>query len=204
MKTLQKSRRASMSGLAVILGIAALTTTAFGHPGHATGGLAGGLAHPLTGLDHMLTMVAIGIWAAQLGKQAIWMVPAAFLAFMAAGSALAFSGMHMAGSALDQGIAAALLLLGLLIVSACKMPVWAGASIAALFALMHGFAHGAELQAGASAMTYGAGFMLTTTVLLLTGLALAWTLMAARRPSVIRVAGASLAVLALMLMTGVL
>ena len=132
------------------------------HPGHG-GGYMAGIAHPFTGLDHVLAMLAVGIWAAQLGGRARWLVPASFVALMAvAGSA------GMAGIALplvEGGIATSVLLLGLLIAFSVKLPVALGASIVSLFAVFHGYAHGVEMPLLSAPWHYGIGFMLSTAAL---------------------------------------
>src|SRR3990172_12300295 len=99
-----------------------------------------GFIHPLSGLDHLLAMLAVGMWAAQAGGRARWLIPAAFVAMLALGG-----GMAMLGWTLPQvelGIAASVAVLGLLIAGAAKTPLWLGVSIAGLFALFHGHAHG--------------------------------------------------------------
>ncbi|MEY4489878.1 MAG: hypothetical protein RIQ79_2386, partial [Verrucomicrobiota bacterium] len=123
---------------------------AYAHPGHEGdhgGGLtwdfSGGFMHPLGGLDHVLAMVAVGIWAAQLGGRARWAVPAAFMAALAAGAALGSGGMALGW--MEQAVAASVLALGLLVVTATRLPLIAGMALAALFAVFHGMAHGAEM-----------------------------------------------------------
>ena len=184
--------------------ISALALRALGHPGHATGGFVAGLAHPLWGIDHVLTMVAVGIWASQLGGRATWLVPLSFLAFMVAGAGAAFAGLQVASSAVDQAVAASLLIMGLFVASALHMPTLRGVALAALFAALHGYAHGTELHAGISAAAYGAGFIGTTTCLLAAGVMTAALFEKLRQPSVIRIAGASFAIAALLLLGGVL
>ncbi|HUO09255.1 MAG TPA: HupE/UreJ family protein [Phycisphaerae bacterium] len=184
--------------------LAILATTAFAHPGHGADGFSAGLAHPLSGVDHLLTMLAIGIWAAQLGKRATWLIPATFLSFMLIGAALAFTGLQLSATAIDQAIATSLLLVGLLVTFTFRMPTSAGASLAALFATFHGYAHGAELRAGLSATSYLAGFALTTASLLLAGIALAILFTRLNKPLVIRFAGLACMTIALLLLGGVL
>ncbi len=126
-----------------------LGRTLWAHPGHGTQGFAAGLAHPLTGVDHIAAMMAVGLWAVQLGKRAVWMVPLAFVGMMVAGAGLAFAGVTLPFS--EPGIAASVLVLGLLIVFALRMPVWAGMMLVGVFAVFHGWAHGNEMHAGTSA-----------------------------------------------------
>jgi len=144
------------------------------HPGHAEGGMAG-LLHPLTGLDHLLAMVAVGIWAALLGKQARWLVPLSFLAVMSVTAVAGMAGLMI--PAVEPGIAASVLLAGLLIGLRVRIGAAAGAVIVALFACFHGFAHGAELPADAQAWRYIAGFVFSTAVLHAAGVGLGVTMM---------------------------
>ena len=149
----------------------AAVTTAFGHPGHvSSAGFTAGLTHPLGGWDHLLALLAIGVWAAQLGGRATWGVPAVFVSVMALA---AVAGQYFgAVPAFDQGAAATVVVLGLLIGAAVRLPVVAGAALAAAFAIFHGYAHGAELGAGQDFLTYGIGFVLTSAGLHLAGIGL--------------------------------
>lgn len=175
-----------------------LTTTANAHPGHDGehgGGLTwdftGGLLHPLGGIDHLLAMIAVGIWAAQLGGRARWAVPAAFMDALAAGAALGAG--ELSFGWMEQAIAASVLGLGLLVMSAARMPLSAGMGLAALFALFHGVAHGAEIPANASGLGYSLGFLVATAALHAGGVALG--MLSTRAPKWVRQsAGASLAV----------
>jgi len=160
----------SASPVLVLLFLAA-TSTALAHPqSDATTSFAAGLAHPLGGWDHLLAMLAIGVWAAQLGGRATWCVPGIFVGVMALA---AVAGQHFgAGPAFDQGAAATLVALGLLIGAAIRLPVGAGMALAAAFAVFHGYAHGAELAPGQAFLTYGTGFVLTSAGLHLAGIGL--------------------------------
>lgn len=168
-----------------LLTAAALAPTlAFAHPGHDGdhGGLtwdfAGGFGHPIGGLDHLLAMIAVGLWAAQLGGRARWAVPGAFMAALAAGAALGAGGVTIGW--VEQAIAASVLVFGLLLVSAKRLPLAAGMGIAALFAFFHGVAHGAEMPATNSGLAYGLGFLAATALLHAAGVGLG--LLAARAP----------------------
>jgi urease accessory protein len=145
--------------------------TAAAHPGHAAAGFAGGLAHPFMGLDHLLAMVAVGLWAAQQGGRALWAVPAAFVAAMIAGGVLAWVGLALPH--VETGIAVSVLGLGLLIVTQRRAPPAAGMAIAAVFALFHGYAHGLEMPQIASPVPYAAGFVMATLGLHAAGIAAA-------------------------------
>jgi len=141
---------------------------AHAHPGHDANGFAAGVSHPLHGLDHLLAMVAVGLWAAQLGGRARWVVPASFVSVMALGGALGMAGVALPFA--EQGIFASVLMLGVLIAAAVRMPLAASAALVGLFALCHGHAHGLEMPATATGLTYGAGFVFATALLHATGI----------------------------------
>jgi urease accessory protein len=135
------------------------SSAAQAHPGH-TGGLGAGFAHPFSGFDHLLTMIVVGIWAAQLGGRARWGVPLAFVSMMMLGAALALDGIVL--PAVDTGITLSLFVLGLVVASARRVPSAAAAALAAAFALFHGAAHGVELPGLADPRWYGVGFIVAT------------------------------------------
>jgi urease accessory protein len=124
------------------------------------GGLLAGLQHPVSGLDHVLAMVAVGLWGAQLGAPAIWLLPITFPLVMACGGALGLMGVPLPGG--EAGIALSALVLGLAIVTAWRPPLWAAAAVVGFFAIFHGHAHGTELPAGANGLTYSLGFVAGT------------------------------------------
>jgi urease accessory protein len=152
----------------------ALPVLAHAHPGHdgheLTWDFTSGASHPFTGWDHLLAMLAIGFWAAQLGGRSRWLVPAAFIGVMAGGAVAAQAGLALPG--LEAGIAASLLVLGLFIAAAVRLPAAAGMAVVGVFALFHGLAHGAEMPATAGGLGYGAGFIAATALLHATGLGL--------------------------------
>jgi urease accessory protein len=127
-----------------------------------------GFTHPWTGLDHMLAMVAVGLWAGLNGGRALWAWPAAFVSVMLAGGILGIAGVPI--PFVESGILASVVALGLLVLAAARLPVAAGAVLVAVFALLHGHAHGAELSNGTAAVTYAAGFAIATAVLHAIGL----------------------------------
>lgn len=170
----------------------ALPTLAHAHSGHLdSGGLSHGLLHPVGGLDHILAMVAIGLWAAQLGGRALWVVPAAFLSTLFIGGALGIE--NLALPLVEPGILASVLVLGLLITFAARVPLLATIPLVAAFGVFHGFAHGAEMPATLSSLTYSTGFLLTSAGLIATGMALAAGLQSAARASLVRPIGATIA-----------
>jgi urease accessory protein len=138
-------------------------------PGH-THGFENGLSHPLTGLDHICAMVAVGLWAAQRGGRALWLVPATFVTLMVVGGVLGVGGIQI--PFVEQGIAASVLVLGILIAAAVRLPVATSTAIVGMFAIFHGYAHGAEMPDTASGFAYGLGFVVATASLHLTGIAL--------------------------------
>ena len=145
-----------------LLLVAGLPLLAQAHPGHA-GGLMHGLEHPVRGLDHICAMLAIGLWAAQQNGKARWMLPGAFVAVMALGGFAGATGLALPG--VEAGIAASVLILGLLIALAVRLPLLSALPLLGLFAIFHGHAHGAEMAAGSSALAYGCGFLAMTALL---------------------------------------
>jgi len=124
------------------------------------GGLLSGFLHPLTGLDHLVAMVAVGLWGAQLGKPGIWVLPICFPAVMALGGVLGILGVPLPATELVVALSA--LVLGFAVAMALRVPFWAAAAVVGVFAVFHGFAHGAEMPAAANALAYGVGFVVAT------------------------------------------
>lgn len=176
-----------------VLAVAAGAQAAHAHTlgSHAVG-FSAGIAHPFTGLDHLLAMVAVGVWATQLGARALWRVPLAFLAMMAAGAGISLAGVTLPSA--ETGIAGSVLVLGLLIFFAARFPVGASMVLVGFFALFHGYAHGTALPHAASAVLYGFGFLLASAALHVTGAGLG-LLLGRGLPSIwIKVTGAGIAV----------
>jgi urease accessory protein len=138
---------------------------------HFRGAIAGGwhegFAHPFSGLDHFVAMVAIGLWATQMSRPALWLVPVIFPLFMAIGVSLVPAGVPLPGA--EDGTAISVAVLGVLLAVAARPPLAVGAAVAALFGLVLGYAHGAEMPDTAAPLLYGAGLVTATTVLLLAG-----------------------------------
>lgn len=153
-------------------------------------GFGNGFAHPLHGLDHLLAMTAVGLWAAQLGGRARWLVPASFVGVMIVGAALAMSGLRIAFA--EEGILLSVLGFGILITVAARFPLAASMAIVGLFALLHGHSHGTEMPDSAVGFAYGAGFALATAALHGCGIGLACAAQSVRVPAV-RWAGATIA-----------
>jgi urease accessory protein len=135
-------------------------------------GLAEGFAHPFLGLDHWLTMVAVGLWAGQLGGRTLWLAPVTFVGVMAAAAVLGLAGLPL--PLLEPAISTSVLVLGLLIAGTIRMGVIPSVALVAGVAVLHGYAHGLELPATASPWFYGLGFMAATAALHGVGLGLGW------------------------------
>lgn len=147
-----------------------LPATASAHTeGGAIGGFTSGFTHPLSGLDHIVAMVAVGLWGAFLGGRAMWTLPVVFPAVMAFGGALGVLGIPL--PSVETGIALSGIVLGLMVTFAAKPPLWVAAVIVGFFAVFHGHAHGTELPGSANAMTFSAGFVISTGLLHLCGIA---------------------------------
>jgi urease accessory protein len=144
------------------------TASAHSETGHA-GGFISGFGHPLTGLDHIVAMVAVGLWGAYLGVPAMWLLPIVFPVVMALGGALGVLAVPLPG--VEKCIALSGVLLGLAVAFAARPPLWISAVIVGFFAIFHGHAHGTELPESANALTYAAGFVIATGLLHLSGIA---------------------------------
>ena len=145
------------------------SSAAFAHPGHNISGLAAGLMHPFSGLDHLLAMVAVGIWAAQGDGRKVWLLPATFMVMLVVGSGIAIQWQLL--PLVESGIAASVLALGLLIALSLQLPASLSVAITALFGLLHGYAHGLELPQSAAPAAYALGFLAATATLHLSGIA---------------------------------
>nr|WP_237901184.1 HupE/UreJ family protein [Pseudomonas savastanoi] len=146
----------ALGALALLL----IPTLALAHPGHGDNGLIAGISHPIGGLDHLLAMLAVGLWAAQQQGSARWALPCTFVGTMLIGGVLGFEGLNL--PALESGIAASVLALGLAVALAVRPPLALAVAATALFALFHGVAHGLELPDMSSPWAYAAGFVAAT------------------------------------------
>jgi urease accessory protein len=154
-----------------------------------------GLAHPFMGLDHLLAMIAVGIWAAQTGGSAIWRLPLSFIGMMAVAGLISANGFSL--PALEPLIAGSVVFLGLMVVFAIRLPVNLSMLLVGLFALFHGYAHGLEMPQASSAMSYGSGFVLATALLHLIGIGLGKA--GYRKPLLSRLSGLMIAIAGLYL-----
>lgn len=133
-------------------------------------GFLSGVEHPISGLDHVIAMVAVGMWGAQLGRPAIWLLPVTFPLVMAFGGFLGLIGVPLPGS--EIAIALSGVCLGAAVLLEAQPPLWVAAALVGVFGLFHGYAHGAELPPGQNALLYSAGFVLATGLLHATGIAI--------------------------------
>lgn len=150
-----------------------------------------GFLHPLTGLDHVLAMISVGIWGSQLGKPAIWLLPVTFPMVMAWGGVLGVRGVPVPG--VEVGVALSALVLGLMIAFSARPPLWSAAVLVGIFAIFHGFAHGQELPHAAQPLAFGMAFVLSTGMLHVFGIALGSLNQWASGARVLRLLGAGVA-----------
>ena len=173
--------------------VLALPVFAHAHPGHdghdLTWSFSTGFGHPLSGWDHLLAMIAVGLWAALLGGRSRWLVPAAFVGTMMIGAVGGRLCLSLPG--IEQGIAASLFVLGLFIAFSVRLSAAVSMAVVALFALFHGWAHGAEMPATSTGLIYSAGFVVATALLHASGLGLGALLH--KQPKVARIAGSMVA-----------
>jgi len=191
-------RKPALAAL-VAFALTGFSSAALAHVGdHSHMSFAEGLAHPFTGLDHMLAMVAVGLWASQLGRPALWLLPAVFPLVMAIGAASGMSGRELPW--LEIGVAGSVLVLGVAIALALRPSLVLSATLVAGFALLHGYSHGVELPADVSGLTFAVGFIVATLVLHAIGIGLG--LLANRVPVryLARSAGAAIAAAGLVLL----
>ena len=164
-------RRTSAIRALVAASLAALAPPAIAHvqSGQAAGFVTGFL-HPISGLDHVLAMVAVGLWGAQLGAPAIWLLPITFPIVMALGGFLGLLGVPLPG--VEVGIAASAILLGAAVMTERRPPLYTAAVLVGFFAIFRGHAHGTELPSGQSALLYSLGFVMATGCLHAIGIAI--------------------------------
>jgi urease accessory protein len=177
-----------------------LPDIALAHEGGVAGGFLSGFTHPILGFDHVVAMVAVGLWGAFLGQPAIWLLPVVFPVVMAFGGLLGISGAPIPG--VETGIALSALALGAMVAFALRPPLWMAAVLVGVFAIFHGHAHGTELPQAANPLAYAVGFVVATGLLHLSGIALG---LLARWPAgvgAVRVGGAAIACAGLYFLVG--
>ncbi|MBL8630053.1 MAG: HupE/UreJ family protein [Rhodospirillaceae bacterium] len=177
----------SVAAVAATL-LAFSASSAFAHTGAgSTAGFMAGLSHPLLGADHFLAMLAVGLWAGAIGGRATWLVPGSFIVAMILGGVLGAQGMAL--PAVELGITFSVIALGALLAFNPSLPLAVSMAIAAVFAIFHGHAHGTEMPADISGITYGLGFIAATAVLHATGLVAILSLKSRLTPAVLRITG---------------
>ncbi len=180
------------STLFVTAALAVLAGPALAHTGEGlAGGLLSGILHPILGWDHVVAMVAVGLWGAVLGAPAMWVLPVVFPLVMAFGGALGVIGIPI--PAIETGIALSGVVLGLLVAFFVKAPLWVAAVIVGAFAIFHGHAHGTELPEAANPLAYGVGFVVGTGLLHAIGIGLGLFTGHAAGRMVVRAAGVVIA-----------
>ncbi len=148
-----------------------LPLDAFAHvKGGEVIGLLSGMKHPISGWDHVLAMIAVGLWGAQLGAPAVWLLPVTFPMVMAFGGLLGLLGVPLPG--IEVGIAVSAMALGFAVFREARLKLWLAAPMVGFFAIFHGYAHGAELPPGGNGLLYSIGFVVTTGMLHATGIAI--------------------------------
>ena len=155
------------------------------------GGFVSGVHHPISGWDHVLAMVAVGLWGAQLGRPAVWLLPITFPMVMSLGAMLGLLGIPLPG--VEIGIALSALVLGGMVLAEQRPPLWVAAVIVGFFAIFHGHAHGTELPAGQSGLLYSMGFVMATGCLHGVGIGIGLIHRWALGRVVLRVAGGAVA-----------
>jgi urease accessory protein len=162
----EKEKAMNRSVTAALASAIALAPTAtLAHPGH--GDMAGfihGIAHPISGIDHVLAMIAVGILAARIGGRALWLLPLTFISAMAGAAVLGMIGIGL--PSFEVWIAGSLVVFGLAVAYPSYLSSLTGAGLIALFAIFHGYAHGAEMPTDVPGLTYAAGFLIATTLLI--------------------------------------
>lgn len=165
------SRRLGILAAQTAMLVAACPTTALAHArGGEALGLLSGLRHPVTGLDHVLAMVAVGLWGAQLGAPAVWTLPVTFPMVMAVGGTLGLMGLQLPG--IEVCIALSAIALGVMVWREARPNLLAAAFLVGFFAIFHGHAHGTELPPGGNGVLYSIGFVIATGTLHAVGIAM--------------------------------
>jgi len=186
-------RRGLHTLLLTLCAVSLYPATALAHTGVGlTTGFGSGFIHPMLGFDHLLAMVAVGLLAVQRGGKALWLLPTTFVSLMLVGGALGINGVHI--PYVETGILASLLVLGVLLSTALRLPLVASTIVVGVFAIFHGHAHGSEISLSSAAVSYSIGFALATATLHLTGIMAGTMLKRVYMERIIRVAGGAIAV----------
>jgi len=173
--------------LVAVVGMVLMPTIALAHTGVGnTSGFVDGFGHPISGLDHVLAMLMVGVFAWQLGGRALWLVPLTFVCVMAVGGMLGVAGIGV--PFVEIGIALSVVVLGAIVAFNVKAPIAAAMGVVGLFAMFHGHAHGAEIPDDAGGVAYAAGFMIATAILHLAGISIGFLIGTADK-RLVRLAG---------------
>ena len=186
--------------LMTILLLVAVQPLAAHTTGGVIGGLGSGLGHPFIGIDHLLAMLAVGMWAYQLGGSSVWKIPLAFVVTLLAGAGIGLAGLSL--PFIEPMIAASVMVFGLLIAMRYRVAPVLACLMVALFALFHGYAHGIEMPLATSPLTYVAGFSIATIGLHGLGVMLAYVIHRTTHTMLLRVGGMGLASTGLLLLLG--
>jgi urease accessory protein len=193
---MRQMQKATLAAILLVLAGAAVA--------HEGGGIAGGFSsgfmHPVLGWDHVVAMVAVGLWGAFLGRPAIWLLPIVFPMVMAFGGAIGLSGLHL--PAVETGIALSAIVLGAVVALALRPPIWVAAAIVGSFAVFHGYAHGVELPRAADPPAYSLGFVIATGMLHLVGIAIGLVVRWPAGKGTVRAVGAAIAMAGVAFLTG--
>jgi urease accessory protein len=193
MEPTMPTRPQSQSSLPLVLTLGLLLPgLALAHTGTGTAaGFVTGFLHPVFGPDHVVAMVAVGLWGAQLGAPAIWVLPIGFPLVMAVGGMLGVLGVPLPG--VEVGIALSGIVLGLMVAFAVRPPLWVALAIVGAFAVFHGHAHGTELPSATDPLAYGIGFVVATGLLHLAGILLGLAIAKPLGERAVRAAGVVIA-----------
>lgn len=195
-------RRARAPSAAMIATGMSFAPTAAAHSGTGLpGGFVAGVLHPVGGPDHLLAMVAVGLWGVFLGARLVVALPIVFPLLMVVGAVLGMRAIPL--PPVELGIAVSVFVLGLCVAGAWRAPAWLAVAIVAVFALFHGYAHGRELPSAADPVGYSAGFVLATGLLHVGGIAFAVLAARVRRVPLTRAAGAAIALAGVFFLHGV-
>ena len=192
MKCTPLSRAGAFGAVFIIIACAPIAALAHpSAPGH-TQGIINGVLHPLSGWDHLLAMLAVGIWSVQCGRNSRWMLLLAFVSAMVVGGIMGMTWRTQVPM-LEQGIASTVLVLGLMLAGSVRVSPIAGSCVVALFALFHGYAHGVEMPETVAGWDYGLGFVLATVAIIGAGILAGQMMQEANKKIPIRVTGAIIA-----------
>ena len=187
--------------IAILLAAILLSANpALAHTGGTLGGLASGLMHPITGLDHVVAMVAVGLWGGILGGTLLWQLPVLFPLVMAFAGAAGAYGLPLPG--VETGIALSGVVLGIMVLTFARAPRWVALTLVGIFAVFHGHAHGAELPVAANPLVYAIGFVVATGLLHLAGIAVGLLSQWPNGKMMVRAVGAAIALTGGAFLTG--